>query len=518
MQTFDITIHLVWFSLLVCPQLMAADSLGRPTKPNIIVILADDMGYSDLGCTGSEIETPNLDAMADRGVLFTHFYNTSRCCPSRACLLTGQYQWDVGLGHMTYTKSRFPEYQQSLSDKFVTLPELLRSAGYQTAMSGKWHVGEARHQWPDHRGFDQFFGTPTGGGLYFYPSPFYDRPVFRNGDKIEPGSSWYSTDGFTDEAIEFLRNKRDKQRPFFFYLAYIAPHFPLQAKESDIEKYRQMYQVGYQSIRDARFEKQRLLGLVSNRESPSPTTCPDWSTVKNPETEALKMAVYAAQVDCLDQNVGRLMQALREEQISENTVVMFLSDNGGCAQRFNKTPQEEIGSRRSNASYGKWFNVSNTPYRMAKTQVHEGGVLTPLIFHWPAGLKRTGHRINAPAHIMDILPTCAELAGVSQPSLEQIQSFSPLEGTSFLSLIDGKKIDSSRVLYWEHEGNRAVRVGDWKLVSLRKKSWELYNLKDDPFEEHDLASVNPRRVTELANLYTDWANEHGVQPWPLKKK
>ena len=487
-------------------------------RPNIIVILADDMGYSDLGCTGAEIETPNLDALAKSGVLFTHCYNTSRCCPSRAALLTGQYQWDAGLGHMNTTKSDLPEYQKALNDENVTIAEALQSDGYETVMSGKWHVGDKRDKWPDHRGFRHFYGTPTGGGIYFYPSKFYNRPVFKNGVKQTPDSSWYSTDGFTDFAVNFIKQNRDKSMPFFMYVAYIAPHFPLQAKKADIEKYAESYKVGYEAVRKARHSKQRNLGIVSADLPPSTSEFGDWVAAKNKKSIARKMAVYAAQVDCMDQNVGKLTAALKEEGIYENTVIMFLSDNGGCPNSFNKTPNAQIGSRDSNASYGKWYNVSNTPYRKAKSQVHEGGIITPLVMHWPAGIENVGSLVRQPIHIMDILPTCLEIAGTQYPTKFDSRKLDPIDGKSFADLVRSNGTKNSRKLFWEHQGNRAVRSGDWKLVSLHKEKWELYNLSVDPYEMNNLAGKQSGRVAELKSLYDDWATQHGVKSWPLKRK
>jgi arylsulfatase A-like enzyme len=486
-------------------------------RPNIIIILADDMGYSDLGCTGAEIETPNLDRMAREGALFTHFYNTSRCCPSRTSLLTGQYQWDAGMGHMDTSKSSFPEYQGFINDHSVTIAEVLRDHGYQTFMSGKWHVGSReRFMWPDYRGFEQFYGVPNGGGIYFYPSKYWDRPVFWNGEQVHPDDSWYSTDAFTEYAIDYIKDKRVKDKPFFMYMAYVAPHFPLMAKPEDIQKYKDKYQVGYAAIRKARFEKQKAIGLIPDHLEMSEGVHPDWETVEDPEQEAMEMAVYAAMVDCMDQNIGLLMDTLREEGIAENTVVMFLSDNGACETDYNKTPEVEVGGRDSNVAYGIWNNVSNTPYRMHKAREHEGGIITPMVVSWPDGIASKGRRISETAHINDFMPTCLELAGVSYPSSRKGVELDPLDGQSFLPLLTGKQRSESPVYYWEHEGNRAVRDGDWKLVALHKSAWELYHLKNDPFELVNQIDRNPGIARRLQDLYQIWAKRHGVQPWPLK--
>ena len=515
------TILTLALACLFCHSSLADEEAARfqsnADRPNIILILADDMGFSDLGCTGSEIETPNLDAMARDGILFTHCYNTSRCCPTRAALLTGQYQWDAGMGHMTYTRSRLAEYSQQLNRKCATIPELLGQAGYETFMAGKWHLGDEREYWPDRRGFPKFYGTPQGGGIYFYPSRFYQRPVFKNGVELQPSESWYSTDAFTDATIDFLENERDDEKPFFIYLAYIAPHFPLQAKEADIAKYKGTYAVGYEAIRKARFKRQQELGVV-NAGLPMSTAAYDWNSVKDKQQEARKMAVYAAQIDCLDQNIGKLMATLQSEGVADNTLVLFMSDNGGCRNKFNKTPDAVIGSRDCNAAYGKWYNVSNTPYRQGKTQEHEGGIISPMVVRWPSGIKNAGQLVHEPMHVMDVMPSCLRLAGASYPKRFAGHELDPLDGEDFLPLINGEQQDPNRVLFWEHEGNRAVRRGSWKLVSLRKHPWELYDLSVDPFEENDLASKNPLQVSEFKKLYEEWAAQHGVRPWPLKKR
>lgn len=502
------------FLLFLAGFSMAQSSADLIKKPNIIIIMADDMGYSDLGCTGSEIQTPNLDYLAQEGTLFTNFYNTSRCCPSRASLLTGQHQWDAGVGHMDYDNSELPEYQGYLNHQSITIAEVLGANGYQTFMSGKWHLGKERDKWPDKNGFQQFYGTPAGGGIYFYPSKFYKRVVFWNGKQMEPDSTWYSTDAFTDYAINYIIKDRVKGKPFFMYLPYIAPHFPLQAKKEDIEKYKGIYEMGYGPIRDARLQKQKYLGLLPKGVEVFNPTLPDWEKKKNKKEEALKMAVYAAMMDCMDQNIGRLMGTLKAEGLDQNTIVFFLSDNGGASIDFNKTPEAEIGTRNSNASYGEWYNISNTPYRKYKATEHEGGIITPMIAYGLSNGK--GKVVREPAHITDFMPTCLELAGLEYPISKQGVVLNPLDGKSFLSLIRQNHKDSDRLFFWEHEGNKAVRQGIWKLVAQHKKEWELYKILEDPFEMNDLAYSYPEIVKELSSKYKNWANKHKVQPWPLK--
>ena len=491
------------------------DRSKQINQPNIIIILADDLGYSDLGCMGSEIETPNLDNLTKEGVLFSHFYNASVCCPTRASLLTGQCQWDAGMGTMAGGKSLFPEYQGFINKKSVTIAEVLKQYGYQTYMGGKWHVGNERHMWPDKRGFDQFYGTPAGGGIYFYPSKFYERPIFWNGELVKPDTTWYSTDGFTDYAINFIKNERMEGKPFFMYLAYIAPHYPLQAKKQDIEKYKNKYSVGYEAIRNERFKKQKKLGIVTEELTLSPAVYPAWESVENKEQEAREMAVYAAMVDCMDQNIGRLLKTLEDQGIEENTIVFFLSDNGAGMSDFNKTPEAEIGTRNSNAAYGVWYNVSSTPYRKGKQRQHEGGIITPMIARWPAGIKNKGEIIHEPAHINDFMPTCIELAGAKYPKTFNGNKIGPHDGKSFLPLISGKEQDKERIYFSSFIGNNAIRQGDWKLVKLHKEDWELYNIKNDPTELYDLSHKEPAKFNELLTKYNDFAKEHGVRPWPL---
>ena len=466
--------------ILLSFNLLAISGYSKTGKPNIIILLADDMGFSDLGCTGSEIETPNLDRMAKEGALFTQFYNTSRCCPSRASLLTGQYQWDAGMGHMDTTRSNYPEYQGYINKESVTIAEVLRPEGYQTFMSGKWHVGSSeRNMWPDYRGFDQFYGCPDGGGIYFYPSKFYNRPVYWNGEEVYPDDTWYSTDAFTDYAIDYITDKREKNKPFFMYIAYVAPH------TLHLELSEPVY--------------------------------PDWETVEDKDQEAMEMAVYAAMVDCMDQNIGKLMNTLKEEGIADNTIVFFLSDNGAAQTDMNKTPDVEVGTRDSNVAYGIWNNVSNTPYRMRKSQEHEGGIISPLIVHWPAGIVDKGRRISDTTHINDLMPTCLELAGAAYPKTYNGIDLDPLDGKSIIPFLKGDSHNEDPLHFWEHQGNRAVRHGDWKLVALHKGEWELYNLGTDPFELNNLIDEYPEKASALLSQYESWAKEHGVSPWPLNQ-
>ena len=496
----------------------ATCSFGQKS-PNIIVILADDLGYADLGCTGSEIETPHLDQLAREGVLFTHCYNTSRCCPSRASLLTGLYQHRAGVGDMSQDRG-FPAYQGHLNQQCVTIAEVLCEKGYRTIMTGKWHVGDQRPYWPDRRGFDRFYGIPSGGGLYFYPSEFIDRPIYRNGQPVTPNpETFYSTDNFTDEAIAFVQEADADNKPFFLYLAYIAPHFPLQAWPEDIAKYDGKYDAGYEAIRTQRFQHQQKLRVISEATKLSLANFPNWSSLADPADEARKMEIYAAQIDRLDQNVGRLLEALRNMNALDNTIIMFLSDNGATSEEVNRSaPEAEIGTKNSFVSYGKhWANVSNTPYRLYKSMTHEGGIITPLIVHWPEGIAKSNQLVHQPVHINDIMPTCLELAGAEYPKQYQGRDILSLDGKSFLSTLKGEDLLREQ-LFWEHEGNQAMREKDMKLVRQHNHAWELYDLAADPTELDDLSDTNAPTAERMQQQYQQWMRQTGVQPWPVEKK
>ena len=487
-------------------------------KPNIIVIMADDMGFSDLGCTGSEIQTPTLDSLATNGVLFTHFYNTARCCPSRAALLTGLYQHQAGVGDMDSAHENYPSYQGHLSKNAVTIAEVLGDNGYSTFICGKWHLGSARQYWPTTRGFQKEYSSPKGGGFYFYPPVGLDRPLYYNGtlQNIDD-PNWYSTDAFTDYSMQFIEESVDENKPFFLYLPYIAPHYPLQAFEEDVDKYDGVYSSGYAEIRDARFTKQKELGVIGNDVSISPADYSSWNSlsVNNKMDRERRMQVYAAMVDRMDMNIGRLVAKLKELKVDSNTIVMFLSDNGGASSWKNNTTGG-IGSATSFCAYGEsWANVSNTPYRKYKKQTHEGGIITPLVTYWPGGIQNSGLITHEPAHIVDIMATCIDVAGVEYPETFNGNEITPIAGESFRSLINGGETSDERVFYWEHEGNRAVRIGKWKLVQSVNKSWELYDLENDPTELSNVKDSNPETFKQLYDKYMDWTVSAGVLDWPV---
>ena len=486
-------------------------------RPNIIYILVDDMGYSDIGCYGSEINTPNIDQLANNGIKLRSFYNNARCCPTRASLLTGQYPHTVGMGDMV-TLAKAPiipgSYQGFLDNRYPTIAEQLKKAGYNTYMTGKWHVGERSQHWPLTRGFEHYFGLISGASSYYEIIPAEKGKRFIVLDDKEytpPAEGFYMTDAFTDHAIQYLDDQKNlhANNPFFLYLAYTAPHFPLHAYESDIAKYEQLYTQGWDVTRKKRYQKMIQLGLVDKRYqlTEKPADIPAWETVTNKKQWVRKMAVYAAMIDRMDQNIGRLINKLKANHQFENTLIVFISDNGGCAENMESRKlndsTKQIGERGTYVTYDfPWANVSNTPFKKYKKFMHEGGMITPCIIQWPAKIKAQKKIQEGIGHVIDLLPTGLELAGIPVNNLP---------GESLSYLWNGKKI-APKTYCWEHEGNKAIRKGNWKLVKdLEDPSWELYNLDIDPTEVNNLASNFPVRVEEMEKEYDSWALKVGVR-------
>ena len=501
-------------------------------KPNIIIIMADDMGYSDLGCYGSEIQTANLDLLAREGLRFTQFYNVGRCSPSRASLLTGLYPHKVGVGWLTTEPkgNTASGYKGNLDDRYPTIPEILKGTGYVTYMCGKWHVTEKKlmesnkpvRSWPSQRGFDQFFGTINGLAGYFKPVD-----LKRNNASIPFPEDFYYTDAISDTAVSFITNHTRLQadRPFFMYIAYTAPHFPLQARPGDIERYEQKYQSGWDAIRQDRYRNLKSLGIIDTSMPlpPRDEEVAAWSSLpRDIRTEmARRMAVYAAQIDVMDKGIGRILSALEKTGQRKNTCIFFLSDNGASAEYKSELDPDPalLGTAESYESYRKaWAHVSNTPFKRYKHWVHEGGIAAPLIVSWPGGEKKRDRFILQPAHIIDLMPTCLDLAGVKDHHrFKKENSYTAAGGISLKPFFAGKKIKRD-TLYWEHEGNRAIRIKDWKLVSRGKPvapyigQWKLYNLKKDRTERIDLAYKHGEKVHEMIRAWENWAKKNNVFP------
>jgi arylsulfatase A-like enzyme len=492
------------------------------SRPNIIVLLVDDMGFSDIGCYGSEIPTPNLDGLAADGLRFTQFYNTGRCCPTRASVLTGLYPHQAGVGHMTEDRG-LPAYSGRLNDRCVTIGEVLHRAGYFTAMSGKWHVGQNHGVVPWQRGFDRSLNSPAGG--FYFPEGKQNR-LFLNGkaladDADELPKSWYTTDLYEDFSVKFIDEALAAKKPFFLYLAFNAPHFPLQAPADEIAKFRGKYKIGWDKLRESRHAKQVELGVVEKAWplSPRPELVQAWDSLSESDQDRFDqiMAIYAACVAHMDASVGRLVAALKQRGALDNTLIMFMSDNGGNAESGprGRLEGDTPGGPYSTVFCGQsWATLENTPFRRYKHFNHEGGIATPLIVHWPARIAAKNEFRQQPGHLVDIMATCVDVAGAKYPAEFQGHSILPMEGRSLAPAFANRPI-SREALYWEHEGNAAIRVDDWKLVRLgRNGPWELYNLKDDRTELHDLAAKEPDRAKELAGQWDAWADRTGVKPYP----
>lgn len=503
-------------------------------KPNIIVILADDMGFSDIGSFGSEIRTPNLDELAENGMRMTQFYSAARCCPSRASLLTGLHPHQAGMGLMADQEITLPSYQGYIGENCVTIAQVLNQVGYDTYISGKWHVGDEEKNWPRQHGFDRCFSFIHGASSYFsnrsYRNsewPWSSGELFTvlDDDIYEyPDSNVYATDLYTDYALEFMNSSLEEDNPFFLYLAYTAPHWPLHALPEDIAKYEGFYDIGWDSLRTLRYARQQELGLFDKEYALSEVNpdVPDWDELSDQEQKeySKKMAVYAAMIDRMDQNIGRVISKLEEEGDIENTFIMFMSDNGACRSGYIPYLHEDfsrsapIGTPRSFTAYGPgWANASNTPFRMFKADVHEGGIASPFIAYYPEMIGE--NQINhSPGHIIDVLPTCADLAGATYPEVFGGNEIQPLAGKSLVPVFKGETVGRENDICFEHSGNKAIIRDSLKMVIKRKKTdWELFNLKTDRTETNNLIKeVEPEVLNSLFEGYYEWAVEVGAYP------
>jgi arylsulfatase A-like enzyme len=450
---------------LICTSL-----LHGAEKPNFVIIMVDDLGFSDFGCYGSEIETPNIDRLAENGARFTQFYNTAKCHSSRVCLMSGQW---------CHLADKPRGWGQGLS-KAATIAEVLKPAGYFTAMTGKWHLDGN----PVERGFDRYFGHLSGAN--------------------------------TEWGMKFINEGIAKKKPFLLYIAHNAPHYPLQVREPDFRKYENRYKEGWDLIRRQRFEKQKQVGLFSDEKKlpKRPGAIPSWNSLsaENKSWESRRMAAYAGMIDRIDQQVGRLTAFLQEKGVLDNTVILLFSDNGGCPFERTKGKNLNPWDPESYWTYDtSWAWVSNTPFKYYKQNQHEGGTHSPMIVHWPAGLKAKG-LITRPAHLVDILPTLIDLGGGTYPAQIKDHKVRPFDGRSMAPLFSGTQNTEERELFFQYAKNYALRQGDWKLVSCTDGAWELYNLKSDPFEENNIAAQHPERVSQMEKRY--------IEIWgaPLKLK
>jgi arylsulfatase len=482
-------------------------------KPNVILILADDLGYSDIGCYGGHIETPHLDRLAANGIRLTQFYNTARCSPARASLLTGLHPHQAGMAHL---QGYFGPYTEKLSDNCVTIAEVLRETGYGTYMAGKWHLGAKGL--PHQRGFDKAYVYP--GGDYFAK-----KGIKLNGTDIAPssfGNDYYSTDDMTTRAIGLLENHMSQtpDKPFFLYMAYTAPHFPLHAKEADIAKYKGRFDRGWDALREEKFERMKKLGVIDSRWELPPleaSAAYSWAKEPNKAWRLRAMEVYAAMVDCMDRNIGRLVSAVENAGQLDDTMIIFLSDNGGNSEFFRLKDSAIMpggpGYKVENGHYGTgWASLSNTPFRMYKHYIHQGGIASPFIVHWPAGLKEKGAIRKSPAQLPDVMATIVEVTGAKYPEEYKGKPITPLEGASIMPILR-KDTATKEYLFWEHEGNCGVRHKNWKLVRFRGYPWELYDVVKDGTEMHDLSGKEPDIVKRLSEEYDKWTKRTNVQPY-----
>ena len=551
--------YLVFF-LLFTSSVGAARPGTHPPRPNIIIILADDMGFSDLGCYGGEIHTPNIDWLASNGIRYRQFYNTSRCCPTRASLLTGLYNHQAGIGKMTDAEDE-PGYLGHITENAVTLAEVLKTAGYRTAMSGKWHVSNTNgqpdpqqqmewlnhrrdypefaplSQYPTSRGFDQFFGTIWGVVDFFDPFSLVSgtTPI----KNVPPG--YYHTDAINDTAVAYIKGFATTHEPFFMYVAENAPHWPLMALPEDIAKYKDTYKPGWEAIREARYQRMVKMGIIDSsttKLSPRWNDQLTWENNPDKDWDAMAMSVHAAMIDRMDQGIGRIIQALKATGQLDNTLIVVLSDNGASAENaaaygpgFDRPGQTRDGRNivyatqkqalpgpeTTYSSIGqRWANVANTPYRYWKAESYEGGVHTPMIAFWPKGIAAPRGSYNDHiGHVMDFMNTCVELSGAVYPKNYKGHS---IPASSGISLVPSFKGDGARVhdlLFNEHFGARYAREGNWKIVADgRDSTWRLFDMATDKSETLDLAAKHPDVVHRLDSLWHQWANTHYVFPKP----
>lgn len=488
-------------AVLICCGFMQGTNLFAADRPNVVLIMVDDLGFSDFGCYGSEIETPNIDALAADGLRLSQFYNTAKCHSSRICLLTGKYTFQAGNNAM---------------NKSLTVGEVMSANGYFTAMTGKWHLDKE----PTDRGFMRYWGHLSGATNFFTG----DDTFRLNGEKwSEFDKDFYTTDANVDYAIQFIDESLAGDKPFFQYIAFNAPHYPLQAKKKDVQKYDGRYAIGWDKLRIRRYAKQVELGLIDAKHklSDRPDYIPSWEQLTDEERqwEEDRMEVFAAMVDCVDQNIGRLVQHLKAKGVYDNTLIMLCSDNGACP--FERTRGKELKpwDPKSYWCYDVgWAHAGNTPFRWYKQNQHEGGISSPLIAHWPNGLTaKKGSISHQPGHLIDLLATVIDVSDSTYPSEFNGQSTTPISGKSLLPIFQGQQREAHDWLYFQFSNNRAIRKGDMKVVSVKGGKWELYDLAADRTELNDLSKKNPQLLKELSQLWYHVAETIDEAPAKMRK-
>ena len=512
-------------TVTLIPTLAIAVDKSTPTKPNFVVILLDDSGFADFGCYGGLIPTPNIDALAEKGVRMSQMYNCARSCPTRASLLTGLYPQQAGVGHMVGSdKGKISSaYQGYLNNNCVTLGEVMRENGYYTAMVGKWHVGQNQGATPWGRGFDHVLNA-AAGGFYYENDP--KAEIYLNGEKIEKGDlrfkkDWYSTDLWTEYANQFISEAAEKRQPFMVYLAYNAPHFPLQAPVEDVVQFKGKFSKGWDVLRREAYERQLKMNLLGKpyaltKRSP---LIPLWKDVEVAQRKRslFTMELYAAIMSHLDTSIGKLVTELKKKDLFEHTVIVILSDNGGNAEGksvFGTFEGSNPGGWESNIFLGQaWAEVSNTPFFLYKHHTHEGGIATPLVVSYPAGIdhKMNGKIVHQPGHVIDIMATLVEMSSATYPKTYKGNDIIPMQGINLYPIWMGEKPVRSEPLFWEHEDNVALRDGRWKIVKERNEpDWQLYDMEADRTECNDLAQAKPDVLGEMMKKYEKMYDKVGA--------
>ncbi|WP_439569585.1 arylsulfatase [Sphingopyxis sp.] len=528
----------VALAMLAAPAMSLAQPVAVPPapsqtvqakRPNVIVILVDDMGFSDVGAYGGEIPTPNIDALAASGIRFTQFYNSARCSPSRAALLTGLYPHEAGMGNLEgVIRPGAGGLQGRIADRAVTIAEVLKPAGYFTGVAGKWHLGTAQGTPPEAVGFERSF-YPRGGT--YFPDQAGREFVTIDGvrkrlDSPEVGEGeWYASDLLVDWTIKYVDEAKAQKKPFFLYLPLTAVHFPVMAPADEIAKFKGKYMAGWEQLRRGRFERQKVSGLI-DAAAQLPDMLPenyDWDDLSAADKERFDtlMAVYAAAISRMDKAIGDLVADLEARGERDNTLILFMSDNGGNAESGpdGRTGKAPWGGPQSNVWVGlNWATLQNTPFSYFKHYAEEGGIATPMIASWPAGIdaRVRGTMVREPGHLIDIMPTIAALAGAVYPARHNGHNIRQMSGRSFAPAFAGEPLTRSTPIFWEHEGNKAVRDGKWKLVARFGEPWRLYDMEVDRTELRDVAAAHPDIAAGLANQWDAWAASSFVAPWPNK--